>query len=118
MLLFGQAMLNTRRACRVIGGAIGLLAGGLLAVLRTPRLVDVLPLRLLATLYVEMFRRIPFLVKLLCVFFGFQYLGIAGAAVRRRAGDRVAFRDRVRRRTGSRAACSPSTPTRSTRRRR
>jgi polar amino acid transport system permease protein len=59
-----------------IGGAIGFLAGFVLAVLRLPRIVDVWPLRLVATLYVEVFRRIPFLIKLLCIFFGFQYLGL------------------------------------------
>ncbi len=75
MLLFGQALLNTV-GLSLIGGAIGFVAGGLLAVIRTKRLGAPLPLRLLATLYVEIFRRIPFLVKLLCVFFGFQYIGL------------------------------------------
>ena len=75
LLLFGEALLQTV-ALSVLGGAIGLLLGGTLAVLRTRRLVDVLPARLLAALYVEIFRRIPFLVKLLCVFFGFQLAGL------------------------------------------
>ncbi len=74
LLLFGQALLQTV-ALSLGGGAIGLAAGGGLAVLRMPRLVRLLPARVLATLYVELFRRIPFLVKLLCVFFGFQWLG-------------------------------------------
>ncbi len=75
ILLLGQAMLATV-GLSVIGGGIGFAAGGVLAVLRTRRLVDVAPVRLLATLWVEVFRRIPFLVKLLCIFFGFQYLGL------------------------------------------
>ncbi len=75
VLLLGQALLATV-ALSVLGGAAGFLAGGVLAVLRTRRLVDAAPLRILATLYVEVFRRIPFLVKLLCIFFGLQYLGL------------------------------------------
>ncbi len=75
ILLFARAMLNTV-ALSVIGGAIGFLAGFLLAVLRMRRIVDILPLRLVASSYVEVFRRIPFLIKLLCIFFGFQYLGL------------------------------------------
>jgi polar amino acid transport system permease protein len=75
ILLLGQAMLDTI-ALSLIGGAIGFMAGFVLAVLRMPRIVDVLPLRLIATFYVEVFRRIPFLIKLLCIFFGFQYLGL------------------------------------------
>ncbi len=74
LLLFGQALLQTV-GLSLGGGAIGLAAGAGLAVLRLPRLVRLLPARVLATLYVELFRRIPFLVKLLCVFFGFQLLG-------------------------------------------
>lgn len=75
LLLFGEALLQTV-GLSLIGGAIGLFFGGMLAILRTRRLVDALPARLLATLYVEIFRRIPFLVKLLCVFFGFQLAGL------------------------------------------
>jgi polar amino acid transport system permease protein len=75
ILLLGQAMLSTI-ALSLIGGAIGFAAGGVLAVLRIRRVVDFLPLRLLAILYVEIFRRIPFLVKLLVIFFGFQVLGL------------------------------------------
>jgi len=75
IVLFGQAMLNTA-ALSVTGGAIGFLAGFVLAVLRTPGIIDVMVLRWVATLYVEVFRRIPFLIKLLCIFFGFQYLGL------------------------------------------
>jgi polar amino acid transport system permease protein len=75
LLLFGEAMLQTV-GLSVIGGAIGVVLGGGLAVLRMRRLVDFWPARILATFYVEIFRRIPFLVKLLCVFFGFQLAGL------------------------------------------
>ena len=75
LLLFGEALLETL-GLSLLGGAIGLALGSLLAVLRIRRLIDVWPARLLATLYVETFRRIPFLVKLLCVFFGFQLAGL------------------------------------------
>jgi polar amino acid transport system permease protein len=75
VILFGQAMLQTL-GLSLIGGLIGVVLGGSLAVLRTRRLVDFLPARIAATLYVEIFRRIPFLIKLLCVFFGFQLAGL------------------------------------------
>ena len=75
LLLFGEALLQTL-GLSVFGGVIGLVLGGSLAVLRTRRLIDFWPARLLATLYVEIFRRVPFLVKLLCVFFGFQLAGL------------------------------------------
>jgi polar amino acid transport system permease protein len=75
LLLFGEAMLQTV-GLSVIGGAIGVVLGGMLAILRIRRLIDFWPARILATLYVEIFRRIPFLVKLLCVFFGFQLAGL------------------------------------------
>ena len=74
-VLFGQALLGTV-GLAVIGGAVGFVVGGILAAIRMPRLGAPMPLRRAAALYVETFRRIPFLVKLLCVFFGFQYLGL------------------------------------------
>jgi len=75
VILFGQAMLQTV-GLSLIGGLIGVILGGVLAMMRIRRLVDFLPARILATLYVETFRRIPFLIKLLCVFFGFQLAGL------------------------------------------
>lgn len=58
----------------LVGCGIGFAAGVGLAVLRHPRLTPVAPLRWAATAYVEVFRRIPFLVLLMCTFFALQLL--------------------------------------------
>lgn len=70
---FGQTL-----ALSVLGALVGFALGALLAVLRLPRLVPFAPGRWTAIVYVEIFRRIPFLVKLMCVFFAYQ---LAGAKV-------------------------------------
>lgn len=71
-----------------IGCSAGFVFGLLLALARGARSRAMLPLRWLATLYVELFRRIPFLVILVLVLFGVQplfpetsLLGIATIAV-------------------------------------
>ncbi len=58
----------------ISGVAGGTVVGGGLAFLRLGGSVPLLPARLAAVLYVETFRRIPFLVTLLLVFFGFRFL--------------------------------------------
>ena len=58
----------------LVGCGIGFAAGFVLAVLRHPRLTPFAPMRWSASLYVEIFRRIPFLVLLMCVFFALQLL--------------------------------------------
>jgi len=58
----------------LVGCGIGFAAGFVLAILRHPRLTPFAPARWLASLYVEIFRRIPFLVLLMCVFFALQLL--------------------------------------------
>jgi polar amino acid transport system permease protein len=63
-----QAVGNTLLAS-VAGCALGYAVGFLLAALRLPQLVSFVPVRALAILWVETFRRIPFLVLLLLVFF-------------------------------------------------
>jgi polar amino acid transport system permease protein len=73
LLFLGRAFLYTA-ALSLVGCGIGFLAGFGLAVLRHPRLTPFAPARWLATLYVEIFRRIPFLVLLMCVFFALQLL--------------------------------------------
>lgn len=72
----------------VVGCAIGFVVGMLLAIVRRTRAAVLAPLRLLAGLYVETFRRIPFLVILILVLFSVQafapdlsLLGIATIAV-------------------------------------
>jgi polar amino acid transport system permease protein len=75
LLLLGRAFVLTA-LLSFAGNALGLLAGFALAVLRQGRIVRWPPLRWLATAYVELFRRIPFLVMLMIVFFVFQYSGV------------------------------------------
>jgi polar amino acid transport system permease protein len=74
IVFIGEALLQTL-ALSFLGAAVGFVIGFGLAVLRTPRVVDFLPARVLAIAFVEVFRRIPFLVKLMCVFFAFQLSG-------------------------------------------
>ncbi len=74
LLFIGEALVNTL-LLSWIGAALGFGIGFLFAICRHPRLFGLLPLRIAATLYVELFRRIPFLVKLMCVFFAFQLSG-------------------------------------------
>jgi polar amino acid transport system permease protein len=59
-----------------IGSIAGILFGGGIAVLRRSRAIALAPLRALAVLYVELFRRIPFLVTLFLVFYVSQLGGM------------------------------------------
>lgn len=67
-----EALGNTIVAS-VLGCALGYALGFALAALRLPQLVPFAPLRALCILWVETFRRIPFLVLLLLVFFLAQF---------------------------------------------
>jgi polar amino acid transport system permease protein len=60
-----------------IGCLIGFSAGGLLAIFRKTKTLFLLPLRILIILYTEIFRRIPFLVSLLLIFYVFQIVKIS-----------------------------------------
>ncbi|MBR0658643.1 amino acid ABC transporter permease [Neoroseomonas oryzicola] len=75
MLFLGQAVLNTLVAS-VVGCAIGYALGFVLATLRLPQVMPLAAVRTAAILWVEAFRRIPFLVLLLLVFFLSQALKI------------------------------------------
>ena len=75
MLFLVEAVGNTLVAS-VLGCAIGYALGFALAALRLPQLVPFAPLRALCVLWVETFRRIPFLVLLLLVFFLAQFAGL------------------------------------------
>jgi polar amino acid transport system permease protein len=75
LLFLGQAFVATA-GLSLIGCAFGLAAGFGLALMRHPRVSRFLPGRLLAIVWVELFRRIPFLVLLMCVFFAFQLSGL------------------------------------------
>lgn len=59
----------------VVGCVVGFLAGFVLAIFRNRRIVRWAALRWFAIVWVELWRRIPFLVKLMVVFFAFQYSG-------------------------------------------
>lgn len=74
LVFLGRAFLSTA-GLSLAGCGVGFAAGFALAVLRHPRLMPVAPVRWLAGLHVELFRRIPFLVTLMCVFFAFQLSG-------------------------------------------
>ena len=60
-----------------IGCLIGFSAGGLLAIFRKTKTLFLLPLRILIILYTEIFRRVPFLVSLLLIFYVFQIVKIS-----------------------------------------
>jgi polar amino acid transport system permease protein len=72
ILFLLQAVGNTLVAS-VLGCTIGYAFGFVLAALRLPQLVPIPPVRALCILWVETFRRIPFLVLLLLVFFLTQF---------------------------------------------
>ena len=75
-LIFLLKAMFTTFLLSLIGCVLGTLLGGTLAVIKVTRSGWLLPLRGLAITYVEFFRRIPFLVTLLLVFFFFQAFGI------------------------------------------
>lgn len=73
-LLFFAKALGVTFALSAIGCLVGFSAGFLLAVVRMSARPSLLPLRMVATAFIELFRRIPFLVTLMLVFFAFQGL--------------------------------------------
>jgi len=60
----------------MIGCLLGSIMGGVLAILKLTKSAMLLPLRAVALVYIEFFRRIPFLVTLLLIFFVFQAIGL------------------------------------------
>ena len=79
LVFIGQAMLRTL-GMTLIGCTVGFVAGLLIAVLRQSTLLWLKPLRAVAIAYVELFRRIPFLVILFVVLFVIEPL-IPGASL-------------------------------------
>ncbi|MFZ4382293.1 MAG: amino acid ABC transporter permease [Sandarakinorhabdus sp.] len=86
--LFLAAALGRTLVMTIIGCSIGLGLGGALAVLRGSRARWLTPARALAALYIEIFRRLPFLVILMLVLFCVQaiapdlsLIGVATIAV-------------------------------------
>ena len=75
LLLLGQAALTTL-LLSAVGCLVGLVLGFGLALARMSRSSALWPLKALALLYVEIVRRVPFLVTLMLFFFGAQVIGI------------------------------------------
>ena len=75
LVLLGRAALVTI-VLSVLGGSIGGAGGLAIAILRRSRIAWLMPLRAGAFLFVQLFRRIPFLITLYLVFFGTQALGL------------------------------------------
>ncbi len=73
-ILLGQAALATL-LLSAVGCLAGLVFGFGLALARGTRSWPLLPLRVLALLYAEIVRRVPFLVTLMLFFFGAQVIG-------------------------------------------
>jgi polar amino acid transport system permease protein len=69
-----EALLRTL-GLTAIGCGVGLILGFAIAVLRRTRALLLAPIRALSILFIELFRRIPFLVTLLLVFYASQVLG-------------------------------------------
>lgn len=75
LLLLGQAALTTL-LLSAVGCLVGFVLGFALALVRGARSWPFLPLRILALVYAEVVRRVPFLVTLLLFFFGAQLVGL------------------------------------------
>jgi polar amino acid transport system permease protein len=75
-LIFLASAALTTLGLSAIGCIVGTLLGFLLVLTRMSRLALMRPLRWLAILFTETFRRVPFLVTLMLVFFSFQLSGV------------------------------------------
>jgi polar amino acid transport system permease protein len=60
----------------LVGCIVGFILGFGLAFVRNPRLIDLWPARVGAITFTETFRRIPFLVKLMVIFFAYEISGL------------------------------------------
>ncbi len=74
LIFLGKAALATL-GLSAIGCVVGTVTGLLLVLIRMTQSPALAPLRWLAILFVETFRRVPFLVTLMLVFFAFQLSG-------------------------------------------
>lgn len=75
-LVFLAKAAGTTLALSVIGCVIGGLVGALLAFVRITEGLATLPVRVVAIFFTEVFRRVPFLVTLMLVFFVCQFSGL------------------------------------------
>ena len=71
LIFLGKAM-GVTFLLTAIGCLVGFSIGGLLAVFRKTKSLILLPLRFFIIIYTEIFRRIPFLVSLLLMFYIFH----------------------------------------------
>ena len=76
IIFLGKAM-GVTFLLTAIGCLVGFSVGVLLAVFRKTKSLVLLPLRFFIIIYTEIFRRIPFLVSLLLMFYVFQILKIS-----------------------------------------
>ena len=76
MAFLGKAF-GATVALSIVGCVIGYSVGSLLAFIRNRHVVDLLPARVLSVGFSETFRRVPFLVKLMVVFFAFEVVGLS-----------------------------------------
>ncbi|UDL93655.1 MULTISPECIES: amino acid ABC transporter permease [Lichenihabitans] len=74
LILLGEAALTTL-LLSAVGCLVGLVIGFLVSLARMSHGWPLLPMRVLAGFYVEIVRRVPFLVTLMLFFFGAQVLG-------------------------------------------
>ena len=74
-LFLAQAFIATL-SLSAAGCLTGFAFGSALAIVRNPHIVDLWPARVGAITFTETFRRIPFLVKLMVVFFAFELAGL------------------------------------------
>ena len=75
-LLFLAKAAGTTLALSLVGCVIGGILGVLLAFVRITEGLATMPVRIVATLFTEFFRRVPFLVTLMLVFFVCQFSGL------------------------------------------
>ena len=75
VVFFLRAMFTTF-LLSLLGCMLGTIFGGVLAVIKVTKSKLLWPLRVVALIFVEFFRRIPFLVTLLLIFFLFQGIGL------------------------------------------
>lgn len=66
--------MGTTLMLTLLGCVTGFVFGFLIAAIRSTRSLALLPVRILVTIYVEIFRRIPFLVTLFLVLFAIQVI--------------------------------------------
>ncbi len=97
LLFLGKALLGTF-VLSAAGCLVGFGIGFVIAALRRAEAPWLWPLKGLAIAFVELFRRIPFLVTLMLVFFIFQLSGVDLSTVQRRHDRGLPDRHRVHRR--------------------